>query len=97
MFRRGSSLALLTILAVQILGGMGVAAACFEPCPDDAESESCPPVCVLCASCTHSQSAIVGQSAPGTPLIGATRHLPQRPATAQSRLEADIFHVPLPG
>lgn len=88
---------LLVLIAVQLLGAMAFASVCVEPCPDDTEDSSCPPVCALCTSCTHAQTAIVQHAASGLPLVAAHRFVPQPAAAASSRLAADIFHVPLPG
>lgn len=97
MRRRTLSVTLLVIFAVQLFGTMAFASSCLEPCPDDTESTSCPPVCALCTSCTHSQTGIVQRSAVGTPVVATHRFVP-RPALAISpRLAADIFHVPLFG
>jgi hypothetical protein len=97
MPRRKVSVTLLAILAVQMLGGMVFASVCLEPCPDDTEETTCPPVCTLCTSCTHAQTAIVQDSSAGTPLLSAGRFLPQHLAAISSHLTDDIFHVPLPG
>lgn len=97
MFRRRLSLAILAILAVQLLGGIVLASDCAEPCPDDTEEASCPPVCAFCTTCTHSQSAIVRQGASGTPQVVIERHLAEAAVATSSQLAADIFHVPLPG
>lgn len=97
MRRRGLSVTLLVVLAVQLLGSMAFASVCLEPCPDDTEETSCPPVCALCTSCTHAQTAIVQHASGGMPLMSTHRFVPQRPASPSSQLAADIFHVPLPG
>ncbi len=97
VLRRGLSLTLIAILAVQLLGAVAFASVCFEPCPDDTEESSCPPVCATCTTCTHSRQAIVQTSAAGIP-VASGRHsfLPQA-AMPTSAIAADIFHVPLPG
>jgi len=97
MIRRGLSAALLVVLAMQLLGGMAPASACPEPCPDDTDDTSCPPVCALCTGCTHAQTAIVQHATAGVPLMSAHRLLSVQPASISSPLAADIFHVPLPG
>lgn len=97
MFRRGLSLALLAILAVQLLGGLALASACFEPCADDAEESSCPLVCALCTSCTHVQPAIAGEATPGACPVAAERYVASRVTARPLQLAADIFHVPLAG
>lgn len=97
MSRRRLSLALVAILAVQLLGGVALAAVGVEPCPDDSEDASCPPICALCTTCTHAQQAIVRHAASATPRVAAERYLPDAPQAAPSQLAADIFHVPLPG
>jgi len=97
MFRRTLSVMLLIILAAPLLGSMAFATVCLEPCPDDTEGTSCPPVCALCTSCTHSQQAIVQHSASAAPLTMAQQLVPQPPLSTSSQLTADIFHVPLFG
>ena len=97
MSRRSLSLTLLAILAVQMFAGVVMASVCLEPCPDDAGETSCPPVCTLCTSCTHSKSAIVRDPASGAPLIVGERYLPVSAATTTSPRASDIFHVPLQG
>jgi hypothetical protein len=95
--RRGLCVMLLVVVAVQLLGAMAFASVCSEPCPDDTEDTSCPPVCALCTSCTHAQTAIVQHSANGVPLMAAHRFVAQHPALPSSPLADDIFHVPLFG
>ena len=97
MRRRGLSVTLLFLIAVQLLGSMAFASVCPEPCPDDTEETSCPPVCALCTSCTHAQTAIVQHGAIETPLTSTHRFGAQPPASPASQLAADIFHVPLFG
>jgi hypothetical protein len=97
MLRRNASVALLAMIALQLLGGMAFASVCPEPCPDDTDETSCPPVCALCTGCTHAQTAIVQHSANGSPFMATARFLPQQTASASSQLAADIFHVPLAG
>ncbi len=94
---RKVSMTLLALIALQLLGGMAFASVCPEPCPDDTEETSCPPVCAVCTSCTHAQTAIVQHAANGVPLMSTHRFVPQRVAFPLSRLTADIFHVPLLG
>jgi hypothetical protein len=95
--RRKVSMTILVLMAVQLLGSMAFASVCLEPCPDDTEDTSCPPVCALCTSCTHAQTAIMQHAASGLPLESIHRFVPQPPAWPSSQLAADIFHVPLLG
>ena len=97
LMRRGLSVTLLVLIAVQLLGAMAFASVCPEPCPNDAEGTSCPPVCALCTSCTHAQTAIVQHAASETPLPSTHRFVAPPPAALSSQLAADIFHVPLLG
>lgn len=97
MSRRALALTLLALLAVQLLGGMVFAAECPEPCPDDTETTSCPPVCTICTSCTHAQTAIVQDASDGTLLMAARPFGPQEAASVSSPVADDIFHVPLLG
>jgi hypothetical protein len=97
MLRRALSLALLVLLAVPLLGGFALASECVEPCPDDAEEESCPPVCTLCVGCAHAQTAIVLPPEVATPPNGGEPHLTVRPLARQSLRASDVFHVPLLG
>lgn len=96
MSRRSLSLALLAILAVQLLGGIALASVCDESCADDAEG-SCPPACALCTSCTHAKSAIVRHAGSGTSRVVTEHDLPEPSIVTASLLAADIFHVPLLG
>jgi len=95
MSRRSLSFTLLVLIAVQLLGGMVFASACPEPCPDDTEETSCPPVCTVCTSCTHAQTAIVQHASAGMPLIGTRPFVAQEPASTSFPFADDIFHVPL--
>ena len=88
---------LLVLIALQLLGGMAFASVCSEPCPDDAEGTSCPPVCAVCTSCTHAQTAIVQHAAASTQVTTTHRFVSQPVTSPSSQLAADIFHVPLPG
>lgn len=97
MGRRRLSATLLVIFAVQLLGGMAFASVCSEPCPDDAQGTGCPPICALCTSCVHGQTAIVQGSAAGAPLMTAHPFAPQQRSSPSSQLVDDILHVPLPG
>ena len=97
MRRRGLLVTLLVIIAVQLLGSMTFASVCPEPCPDDTDGASCPPVCAVCTSCTHAQTAIVQHAVSGTLLTSTHQFLPQEPASTSSQRADDIFHVPLPG
>jgi hypothetical protein len=95
--RRTLSMTLLAMIALQLLSGMAFATVCFEPCPDDADGTSCPPVCAVCTSCTHAQTAIVQHVAVGVPLMAEHRFVAQPPAWTSSQRAVDIFHVPLRG
>ena len=95
--RRTISVTLLAVLAVQFVGGMVFASVCLEPCPDDTETTSCPPVCSLCTSCTHAQTGIVRSAVSSSPAPSGHRLVPQQPASTPSQLAADVFHVPLLG
>ena len=97
MRRRGLSVTLLVILAVQLLGSMAFASVCLEPCPDDTEGTSCPPVCALCTSCTRAQQAIVESAVIGAPEVAARTLPPLQLIAASVTRGDDIFHVPLPG
>lgn len=97
MSRRSLSLTLLAILAVQLLGGVALASVCVEPCPDDTDETSCPPICALCTSCTHAWHGIVRHAASGASLIATSRCLADAPQATASQLASDIFHVPLAG
>ena len=97
MPRRALTIAMLAVFAAQLLGAVAFASVCFEPCPDDSEESSCPPVCALCTSCTHAQQAIV-QAHGGPVVVAATSHLFEAQHSAfPSQPAADIFHVPLLG
>lgn len=98
MPRRAVTLTLLLVLVIQLIGAVAFASVCFEPCPDDTEETSCPPVCSLCTDCTHAQTAVVRHAADAaTPLMTASPVLPQQASSPSSQLADDIFHVPLPG
>jgi hypothetical protein len=95
--RRKVSMTILALIALQLLSGMAFASVCPEPCPDDAKGTSCPPVCVLCTSCTHAQTAIVQHAPTSMPFTSTHRFVAQLAASPSSRVATDIFHVPLPG
>lgn len=95
--RRTVSMTLLALIALQLLGGVALASVCVEPCPDDTDETSCPPVCALCTGCTHAQTAIVQHAATWTLFTATHRFVAQPPAPLSSQLAADIFHVPLLG
>jgi hypothetical protein len=97
MTRRGLSVTLLVIFAVQLLGGFAIAAGCPDPCPDDADGAGCAPICALCRSCTHAQTGIVERQVSAVPMASMYAFLATAVASPSSRLAADIFHVPLPG
>ena len=97
MMRRRLCVALLAILAVQMIGGMAPAPVCPDPCPDDDDGAGCPPVCALCTSCTHALTGIVQDSASGLPSMSTQRFVPRQPAAASSQPAGEIFHVPLGG
>lgn len=95
VLRRGMTLTLLAIIAVQLLGGITLASACFEPCPDDTSESSCPPICATCTTCAHSRHAIVQASVGGVPIVSALDAFLSQVAAPTSRHAVDIFHVPL--
>jgi hypothetical protein len=98
MLRRGLTLTILAVLAVQLIGGLAFASACLQPCSDDAPGATCPPACALCTGCTHAQQAIVRQAPSAVAALLFASHVFSSPAgTVPSALAADIFHVPLPG
>jgi len=97
MVRRGLCATLLVIMAVQLLGGLALASVCSEPCPDDGPGTSCPPICTLCTSCTHAQTAIVQRAVASEPLTVVQDFVSQQRICVSSQLTDDIFHVPLPG
>ncbi|MEO8379632.1 MAG: hypothetical protein ABI779_08195 [Acidobacteriota bacterium] len=97
MRRRGLSVTLLVLIAVQLLGSMVFASVCLEPCPDGTAGTNCPPVCALCTTCTHAQTAIVRHAASETPLTSTHRFVAHPRTFPSSKLAADIFHVPLLG
>ena len=87
----------LVVLAVQMLGGMALASPCSEACPEDARGGGCPPICALCTSCTHGQTAIVRSAMAGEPVIVMQELVVQQRVLVSSQRTDDIFHVPLPG
>ena len=95
MLRRHVAIALVAMIALQVLGGMAFTSVCVEPCPDDTEETSCPPVCALCTTCTHGQKAVVRQASPGAPVPSARRFALQQLARTSFAPADDIFHVPL--
>jgi hypothetical protein len=97
MLRRNLAVALLLIVAVQFLGSMAFAATCLEPCPDDTDGASCPPVCTLCTTCTHAQQATMSDSASAGPIEIAQRLVHRALPSIASPVANDIFHIPLPG
>jgi hypothetical protein len=97
MHRRRITLTLLLVLVIQMIGAVAFASVCVEPCPDDTEETSCPPVCSLCTDCTHAQTAVVRHTADAAPLMTASPVLPQHSSSSSSQLADDIFHVPLHG
>jgi len=97
MPRRALSLTLLAIIAVQLLGSMAFAAVCFEPCPDDSDESSCPPICATCTTCTHSRQAIVRVEGDGMVFVQSPHAFLPQVFAASSPLVSDIFHVPLLG
>jgi hypothetical protein len=97
MLRRGLTVTLLAIIAVQLLGTMAFASVCFEPCPDDGDGQTCPPVCTLCTSCTRAQQAILDSTVIGAPEGSAQSVLPFQLSASPTTGEDDIFHVPLLG
>jgi hypothetical protein len=97
MLRRGFSTTLLLLLAIQLLGTVAFAAVCLEPCPDDTDDNSCPPVCSLCTTCTHAQQAIMQATGTAVPLLTMPHVSASRRLAKPSGLSADIFHIPLLG
>jgi len=97
MFRRRLALMLLLVLATQLWGGVAFASVCEEPCPDDTETSSCPPVCALCTSCTHAQQGIVQRDVAAPPRLFAQTIVASQSSADSSQHTADIFHVPLLG
>lgn len=97
MSRRGLTVTLLVVLAVQLLGAIAFASVCFEPCPDDRDGGTCPPVCTLCTSCTRAQQAIVAATVLGAPEVSRQELLPFQLSASPATHEEDIFHVPLLG
>jgi hypothetical protein len=97
MRRRGLSVTILIVFAVQLLAPFAFASVCLEPCPEDAPGSSCPLVCVHCSSCTHAQTAIVRNEATGTLLVSTHRFVAHAITSIASLPAADIFHVPLLG
>ncbi|HYI12665.1 MAG TPA: hypothetical protein VEK57_26680 [Thermoanaerobaculia bacterium] len=95
MLRRNVSLALVAMIALQLLGGMVFASVCLEPCPDDTEETSCPPVCAVCTTCTHGQKAVVRHASAGLPTPSTRRFVLRQHAGTSLPLADDIFHVPL--
>jgi hypothetical protein len=88
---------LLVIIAVQLMGGILFATVCVERCPDDGPGRTCPPVCALCAGCTHALQAIVRSPMMNAALVATPHTFTVRPLPAPSHAAADIFHVPLLG
>ena len=97
MSRRSVVLALLVIIAAQLTATVTFASVCFEPCPDDTEGTTCPPVCSLCSSCTHAQQAIVRSDATAAPTVTAPNPYAPQVLSGLLHLADDIFHVPLLG
>lgn len=97
MLRRALTLTFFAVVVLQLVGGMALASACFEPCPDDSEQSSCPPTCAVCTTCTHAQPAIVQQTGIGGALSGACDRVPHAPPSVPAQVPDDIFHVPLRG
>jgi len=97
MTRRGVSMTLLILIAVQLLSVIAFAAVCPQPCSDDEAGTSCPLVCALCTSCTHGQTAIVRHASVGEPTLMAQRLVVHQTLSSSSSHADDIFHVPLFG
>lgn len=96
MARRRLVVLLLMTVVVQLLGMVTVAATeCVEPCPDDTETSSCPPVCALCTSCTHAQTGMVENAVSEEPGLPAHQLLQHELSSAHAHFSAEIFHVPL--
>jgi len=88
---------LLVIIALHLMGGILFATVCVERCPDDGPGRTCPPICALCAGCTHAQQAIVRTPMMNVALIAAPHVFTVRAIPAPPLSAADIFHVPLAG
>lgn len=97
MLRRGLALTLLLLVALQLAGAMAFVSVCEDQCPDDTETSSCPPICALCTTCTHSQQAIVQRDAANPPVLHAQPMVTPQRTSGSLQLAADIFHVPLFG
>lgn len=97
MVRRALTLTFFAVLVLQLAGGMALASACFEPCPEDSEQSSCPPTCAVCTTCTHAQPAIVQQTGVAETLGRACEPMLHARSAVPTQFADDIFHVPLRG
>lgn len=97
MGRRCVVATLLVVFGAQLLAGLVFASVCLEPCPDDGDERTCPPVCSLCIRCTHAQQAIVSTEGAATSLVDRPHLTAPLQLSGPSKLPADIFHVPLFG
>ncbi|MGN6185753.1 MAG: hypothetical protein ACTHQM_19120 [Thermoanaerobaculia bacterium] len=95
MSRRALAFTLLAILAAQFLGAIAFASVCFEPCPDDRDGANCPPVCAVCASCSHARQAIVQSNIDGVTRAFMLDSFASPVVAPPSPRASDIFHVPL--
>lgn len=93
MARRGLTLALLALIAFQLLGAVG-GAACLEPCAEEESEAGCATACSLCATCTHAQ-ALVRTMAAVQPQPGTAHASPSHGPGRASQRADEIFHVPL--
>jgi len=96
MFRRATVAALLLAVAAQLIGGVAFGTGCLEPCPDDGPRGTCPPVCLLCANCSHGGRAeiVTIDLVPVDALPQADVFTIVTPHLG-SQLTTDILHVPI--
>ena len=95
LLRRVLSVTLLIVIAIPLIGAVAFASVCLEPCPDDTDDTSCPPVCVACTTCTHAQQAIMQTMAVTAPYEIVRQAAQAQPGGTPSHPADDIFHVPL--
>jgi hypothetical protein len=95
MLRRGLTVTVLALVALQLATSIAFAPICTEPCADDEDDQRCPAECVACVVCTHAQQGLTladGTTGPGN-VAQLTFHTRRRGSPPQRA--ADIFHVPL--
>ena len=97
MPRRRVVLTLLLIFVAQLTATVAFSSVCLEPCPDDTEGSTCPPVCSLCTSCRHAQQAIVDTAVVTAPALRTLHAYAAQALAAPAHLADDVFHVPLLG